>query len=277
MPKKGNWGNWAVIDLPPVKIKKVSCYACTNYCDDDGSCVKTAIIPKIDGKDCWKKCKYFNLSPEYMTYSFIDTVKSVKGSDYFDIKPEDTINEKPVVEEKDPFVEKTNRVKNTLKSLSMGVTKIQFSVKSAKKLRNILGFYYGVRHYTGENPDAKTVTMGIIEEAISLVNDNLLLSFTSINLEEFAEELSKWFNENGLHDATPKNCMPYCIAMHSLALDFVLQGDEYAKINDKILMKKLVFLDSLTTILVDMNSISINKYNKLLEIKIQKRQSLPAK
>lgn len=84
MPKRGNWGDWAVIDLPPTEIKKVSCYACSFYCEEDGSCLKTPIIPREnDNKSAWKKCKHFELDSKYMTNSFIETVKRVKGNDFF--------------------------------------------------------------------------------------------------------------------------------------------------------------------------------------------------
>lgn len=82
MLKRGNWGDWAVIDLPP-QMKKVSCYTCSFYYEEDGYCIKTPIIPRGEGnKNTWKSCKYFELDPKYMTYSFMETVKRVKGDDF---------------------------------------------------------------------------------------------------------------------------------------------------------------------------------------------------
>lgn len=89
MPRRGNWGDWAVIDLPPAEKKHVSCYACKYYYREDGSCIKTSIIPRKDGnKNAWKYCTYFELDSEYMTYPFMETVRSVKGNDFFVSKKE---------------------------------------------------------------------------------------------------------------------------------------------------------------------------------------------
>ena len=61
MPKRGNWGDWAVIDLPKLAVKKASCLTCIHYIEEDGSCAKTPIIPRIDGKERWKKMQAFSI------------------------------------------------------------------------------------------------------------------------------------------------------------------------------------------------------------------------
>ncbi|MEE0861791.1 MAG: hypothetical protein U0L79_02305 [Lachnospiraceae bacterium] len=61
MPKRGNWGDWAVIDFPKLAVKKASCLTCIHYIEEDGSCAKTPIIPRIDGKERWKKMQAFSI------------------------------------------------------------------------------------------------------------------------------------------------------------------------------------------------------------------------
>lgn len=79
---------------------------------------------------------------------------------------------------------------------------------------------------------------------------------TSIDVEEFAKELAGWFYENGLCDATQDNCVSLCISIHALALDFAFNSNMSAD-DDKIVdMKAIIFLDSLTTILAELNIIN---------------------
>lgn len=55
--KRGNWGNWAVIDNPPPKAGN-QCGGCIHY-NEDGSCNVLPVIIHEVGRDYWKKCKEY--------------------------------------------------------------------------------------------------------------------------------------------------------------------------------------------------------------------------
>lgn len=262
MPKKGNWGDWAIIDLPPIEIKKVSCYACVNYCEEDGSCLKTAIIPHKDGnKSAWKKCNYFGLASEYMTYSFMEAVKVVKGPGFFDKKEV----ENEVIGKNEIITENTDKKRtSTYYHMAGKGKKIQFNVKSAKELRDDLGLYYGARHYIGKKESILEKNKCIIEKAIQKIPDSLLTSFTSVDIKKFADAVALFLVENGLPDATGDNCIDYCIAIHSIALDLTFSRQKNTGKLNLTIEKAVLLLDALTTLLFDLNLIHDGKYKALL-------------
>lgn len=282
MPKRGNWGDWAIIDLPPLEIKKASCYACINYIQEDGSCSKTPIIPKKDGKNNWRKCKYFKLSPEFMNYSFKQQVINVKGRDFFE--------EKITVEEiKIDAVQKENqgidaniiKEKILCEDTRKMPHKIQFNVKSAKHFRAMLAKYYCARTFDGAKVRSVLLERGYTEEvakkgiqlaketaekriknAVEMVPEKLAEAFVSVNTSEFPIELAIFFYMNGLDKATNLNCQPYCDAIRAFALDYLIGtqkhlGDINVDINTK---RKMLFLDALSTIFTDARIIASSKY-----------------
>lgn len=278
MPKQGNWGDWAIIDLPPLEIKKASCYACINYIQEDGSCSKTPIIPKKDGKNNWRKCKYFKLSPEFMNYSFKQQVINVKGRDFFE--------EKIAIEEKkiDVVQKENQRIDADIikeKILCEDTYKIQFNVKSAKHFRAMLAKYYCARTFDAAKVKSILLEKGYTEEvakediqqateiaekriknAVEMVPEKLSEAFVSVNTSEFPIELAMFFYMNGLDKATNLNCKPYCDAIRAFALDYLIGtqknlGDINVDINTK---RKMLFLDALSIIFTDASIIASSKY-----------------
>ena len=87
MAKQGVWGDRMRI-VVPVLYKRVSCATCLHYCHEDHSCVATPKIPKIDGYDCWRSCKKFDLALEYYDELHKEQVIRIKGNQFFDKKAE---------------------------------------------------------------------------------------------------------------------------------------------------------------------------------------------
>lgn len=56
------------IEHDPTRRRSVSCKDCEHYDKCDGSCNKTSCIPKEEGFDLWKYCKYFELSDAAENY-----------------------------------------------------------------------------------------------------------------------------------------------------------------------------------------------------------------
>ena len=75
--KPGNWGNSFII-ITPILYKRVSCATCRHFSNEDGGCNKTAIFPPEYKYQYWKKCKEFELSPEYCDYAHREQVRKVK-------------------------------------------------------------------------------------------------------------------------------------------------------------------------------------------------------
>lgn len=85
MAKQGVWGDRMRI-VVPILYKRVSCATCLHYCHEDHSCVATPKIPKIDGYDCWRTCKKFDLALEYYDDLHKDQVIKIKGIQFFSKK-----------------------------------------------------------------------------------------------------------------------------------------------------------------------------------------------
>lgn len=60
MTKQWNWGKHSIIEKPRYDTQKTGCYACIHYCSEDKSCLKTEILPYIDGNKYWKKCVFYS-------------------------------------------------------------------------------------------------------------------------------------------------------------------------------------------------------------------------
>lgn len=294
MPKPGNWGDWAIIDLPPLEVKKVSCYACVNYIEEDGSCSKTAHIPRIDGKHKWRTCKEFRLSPEYMNYSFKKEVLKMRGAHFFENeagvtekkKVQDEIVNEEIKVEVPLVVEDTEntdeiRTKVICEPRGKRPNRIQFNVKSAKGFRILLAKYFNARQFDSQKIKEQLVEKEYsdefvksclqwsreesnerIKEALNIVPDNLANAFISVDPEEFPVELAVFFYTNGLEKATNQNCKPYCEAIRGFALDYLLGSKKHVGLlpiepNAK---KKMLLLDAIATIFVDAGIISDDKY-----------------
>lgn len=78
-PKKGSWGDWAVIEPRPNK-RRITCSFCSFY-QDDKSCSIHPIVVSNVGYDYWRQCSYFLLDDEHDTCSFRDLVNRVKKYD----------------------------------------------------------------------------------------------------------------------------------------------------------------------------------------------------
>ena len=295
MSKRGNWGDWAVIDLPEIEIKKASCLACIHYIEEDGSCVKTPIIPRIDGKEHWKKCKLFQLSPEYMNYSVKQQIIGVRGSAFF----EECINENPkanieVQDEKEEVPEK-ECIKKEEKLINVReqvicdrdkICKIQFNVKTGKKFRAILSKYYIARQFDSSELETKFADYGCSDdvikegvyrcaviskqricEAMDIVPKELVDAFVSVEPGEFPIELAVFFYQNGFKTANNLNCKPYCEAIRAFALDYLLGNSKYMStlLVDDYTKKKIILLDALSTLFVDSNIIGTVKYQYSVE------------
>ena len=64
MTKRGNWGDWAVIDYPN-EPRRISCETCVYYYKDDKSCPhKGLYIPSV-GFNYWLTCNSFILDKEF--------------------------------------------------------------------------------------------------------------------------------------------------------------------------------------------------------------------
>lgn len=63
-PPKGSYGYGFYIEDTKEHWRK-SCSACENYCNEDGSCLVSNIIPSIDGWDYYKKCEQFELNDKF--------------------------------------------------------------------------------------------------------------------------------------------------------------------------------------------------------------------
>lgn len=61
MTKPWNYGDRFIIEKPKYDTRKRGCFACVNYCDEDKSCLKTEIIPAVDGSSYWKQCKFYSI------------------------------------------------------------------------------------------------------------------------------------------------------------------------------------------------------------------------
>ena len=79
----GSYGDWAIIETPPVKITKVSCQMCRHYDVSDHSCAPGALGPK-DSIRRWEKCMDFVLNPDYIWVDILERIKSVKGNKYLE-------------------------------------------------------------------------------------------------------------------------------------------------------------------------------------------------
>lgn len=300
MPKRGNWGDWAVIDLPKLAVKKASCITCIHYIEEDGSCAKTPIIPRIDGKEHWKKCKLFQLSPEYMNYSIKQQIIGVRGSAFF----EEHINEVPkanieVQEEKErvPEIESIQKEEPAINVREQVVCdkdktcKIQFNVKTGKEFRAILSKYYVARQFDSSELKAKFADYGCsedvikegvrrcaeiseqrINDAVDMVSKELVDAFVSVEPREFPDELAVFFYQNGFESANNLNCKPYCEAIRAFAVDYLLgtMNKMGALPVDGDIKKKLILLDALSTLFVDSNIISPVKYQFSIEHIVKK-------
>ena len=56
------------IDHDPTQRKSINCKDCVHYDECDGSCSKTAFVPKNEGFDLWRNCKSFKLSKTAYNY-----------------------------------------------------------------------------------------------------------------------------------------------------------------------------------------------------------------
>lgn len=282
MPKRGNWGDWAVIDLPKLVIKRASCLTCIHYIEEDGSCAKTPIIPRIDGKECWKRCKLFQLSPEFMNYSIKQQIINVKGSAFFEaLQTADLVL--PVYEKVDEVFED---IRQKVICDRDKAYKIQFNARSAKKFRNILAQYYVSRQFDPADIERQFVEYGCTDEiikegvhrciditekrindALDIVPKELVDAFVSVIPSEFPIELAVFFYKNGLERANNLNCQPYCEAIRAFALDYLFGTEK--NINnisaDVDTKKKLILLDALSTLFVDANIISGTFYQLSVE------------
>lgn len=273
MQKKWNWGDWAVIEIPPLMIKTVSCYACKHYCSEDGSCLKTAIIPRIDGKDCWKRCDFFALSQEYKNNSsFIRTVDEVKGRGFSMTESRvaisntehnennnsqkqreaDSCVEFPVVEGFPIFLRKNGRMR--------------FEVKAAREFRKQLDLYYGARHYTSTNEKVISRNLEIIKQTTDAVPDDLMKALISGDILVFSEKMSKWLMENGVEEATEEKCFLLCVGIQSKALCQVYDWKNGNITGDADILLKNCFLDSFTQLLFELGIIFDSKYKKIVRI-----------
>lgn len=295
MPKRGNWGDWVVIDLPKLVVKRASCFTCIHYIEEDGSCAKTSIIPRIDGKECWKRCKLFQLSPEFMHYSIKQQIINVKGREFFE-EPQKHDLELLVYEKSDVIAVPENVVvqnekvsEDTRQKIICDrkkTYKIQFNVKSARRFRNILAQYYAARQFDASEIEAQFVDFGCtddivkegvrrcidisdkrIKNALDIVPKELVDAFVSVVPSEFPIELAVFFYNNGLERANNLNCQPYCDAMRAFALDCLLgtQRNIGSISVDTDTKKKLILLDALTTLFVDANIISGTFYQLSVE------------
>lgn len=300
MPKRGNWGDWAVIDLPKLAIKKASCLTCIHYIEEDGSCAKTPIIPRIDGKGHWKKCKHFQLSPEYMNYSIKQQIIGVRGSAFFEehtnyvletridaqaekeviLENESTQKEEPEINIREKVICDRNKT-----------CKIQFNVKAGKKFRSMLSKYYIARQFDSSELETQFADYGCsdtvikegvsrcaeiselrINEAMDMVPKELVDAFVSVEPGEFPIELAIFFYQNGFEKANNLNCKPYCEAIRAFALDYLLGNSKKigALSVDGDTMKKLILLDALSTLFVDSNIIGTIKYQYSVEHIVKK-------
>lgn len=299
MPKRGNWGDWAVIDLPKLAVKKASCLTCIHYIEEDGSCAKTPIIPRIDGKEHWKKCKLFQLSPEYMNYSIKQQIIGVRGSAFF----EERINEVPrenieVQEEKErvPEIESIQQepeinVREQVICDRKKTYRIQFNVKAGSKFRAILSKYYVARQFDSSELEKQFIDYGCsdsvvkegvrrcaeiseqrINDAMDIVPKELVDAFVSVEPGEFPIELAVFFYQNGFERANNLNCKPYCEAIRAFALDYMLGNTKKMSTLpvDGDIKKKLILLDALSTLFVDSNIINPVKYQLSVEYIVKK-------
>lgn len=298
MQKRGNWGDWAVIDLPKLAVKKASCLTCINYIEEDGSCAKTPIIPRIDGKDHWNKCKLFQLSPEFMNYSIKQQIIGVRGSAFF----EECKNDVPEVqiEKQEEIALENESVQKEESEVSIRekvicdrekTCKIQFNVKAGKKFRGILSKYYIARKFDSSELEAQFVEYGCsdvvikegvrkcaeisehrINEAIDMVTKRLVDAFVSVEPGEFPIELAVFFYENGFETANNLNCKPYCEAIRAFALDYLSGNAKQISVLsvDGDTKKKLILLDALSTLFVDSNIIGTIKYQYSVEHIVKK-------
>ena len=130
MTKRGNWGDRAVIINPPAQHKKVSCYLCANYDQEDASCLKTGIIPSRDGSQHWEKCAYFKLSPEVTDYDIKKKVIEVKGK---------IVIEKEIPEKTNMQQDISATVSDKYKTTESKVNgNIQFNSKSARQILSMM-------------------------------------------------------------------------------------------------------------------------------------------
>lgn len=78
MPKRGNWGNWAVIDVPRKRKKcdSISCEYCTSYSVNEKVCKK---MGGIDPHKEWKTCKKFYFKTKYDTIWYWNELAKLRG------------------------------------------------------------------------------------------------------------------------------------------------------------------------------------------------------
>lgn len=78
-PKKGSWGDWAIIEPKPNQ-RRITCSFCAFY-QDDGSCSIHPIVISEVGYSYWRQCSFFLLDDEHDTHDFRDLVNRVKRYD----------------------------------------------------------------------------------------------------------------------------------------------------------------------------------------------------
>ena len=63
--KRGNYGDWAIIDMPPIKL---GCGGCKHY-QEDGSCSELPVTARGLGKNAYKRCKAYRPSEIIISYN----------------------------------------------------------------------------------------------------------------------------------------------------------------------------------------------------------------
>lgn len=161
--KPGNWGNSYII-ITPILYKRVSCATCIYFSLEDGGCNKTAIYPPEYKYQYWKKCKEFDLDPEYMDFNHKNQVKRVKGETFFSSVKE--CKKKKVI---------SNRINHTIdKNESV-------QIRVHKKLENLFQMQFSVC----DNPEKNIVILHNQENGISAV---IIKKFPSRGVKQF----NKW-------------------------------------------------------------------------------------
>lgn len=77
MPKRGNWGTWAVIEYPQKKskCKQISCTLCTSYLAKEKRCSK---VPNINPELEWKSCKLFYFKERFDTAKYWNLLERLR-------------------------------------------------------------------------------------------------------------------------------------------------------------------------------------------------------
>lgn len=200
MAKRGVWGDRMAI-ITPVLYKRVTCATCAHYSHEDHSCMVSPIIPRIDGFDYWKKCKEFNLSPEYFDELHKDQVKKVKGNHFFDrikknifpIETSSEANEKIIkTETVDLLIEKKNDNKpKTFSDRFVAVAKEKYQIELTPIAMPVLPGLSSNKCYVNPSEKLLVITMPKIKQKKTHIhNTNVNRNFVLTDLwNRFSESL----------------------------------------------------------------------------------------